>query len=225
MKISARARPWMAVTTRASITLFLALRGLRESLLSTGLMIVAVAVGVGFEVPSTANIAGYRAELMSQSLDAGFGDVRLRAERGPVVRDADALAARLGRLPGVNASVGPPFRREVVDQTAEDREVQWLSQEGGARGDGRLDRALIAVRADHYGDHRRVFQAKTSHEVGSIHPGQPVVGDYDVWLPNQHSRQRFLGAPYDVGAPAIHLQDFGDVLREIRVVVDNENAP
>ena len=74
------------VTMRASVAMFLARKGLRESLLSTGLMVVAVAVGVGFEVPSTANIEGYRAELLSQSLDAGFGDVRVRAERGVVVR-------------------------------------------------------------------------------------------------------------------------------------------
>ena len=65
--------------------MFLARKGLRESLLTTGLMVVAVAVGVGFEVPSTANIEGYRAELLSQSLDAGFGDVRVRAERGVVI--------------------------------------------------------------------------------------------------------------------------------------------
>jgi len=81
--------------------MFLARKGLRESLLSTGLMVVAVAVGVGFEVPSTANIEGYRAELLSQSLDAGFGDVRVRAERGVVVKDADEMATRLSRIAGV----------------------------------------------------------------------------------------------------------------------------
>jgi putative ABC transport system permease protein len=83
------------------VALFLARRGLRESLISTGLMVVAVAVGVGFEVPSTANIRGYRAELLAQSLDASFGDVRVRAQRGALVRDADALASRLARIPGV----------------------------------------------------------------------------------------------------------------------------
>ncbi len=86
---------------RASVAMFLARKGLRESRLSTGLMVIAVAVGVGFEVPSTANIEGYRAELLSQSLDAGFGDVRVRAERGVVLRDADAMATRLSRIAGV----------------------------------------------------------------------------------------------------------------------------
>ena len=83
------------------IASFLARRGLRESLFSTLLMIVAVAVGVGFEVPSAANLDGYRAELLSQSLDSSFGDVHVRAERGPVIHDADALAAELARFPGV----------------------------------------------------------------------------------------------------------------------------
>jgi ABC-type lipoprotein release transport system permease subunit len=87
---------------RLRVAVFLARKGLRESLLSTGLMITAVAVGVGFQVPSTANIQGYRAELLSQSLDDGFGDVRVRAERGAYVRDADAMARRLARLPGVS---------------------------------------------------------------------------------------------------------------------------
>jgi len=33
-------------------------------------MIAAVAVGIGFEVPSVANLRGYRAELLAQSLDS-----------------------------------------------------------------------------------------------------------------------------------------------------------
>jgi len=84
-----------------SVALFLARRGLRASPLSTGLMIAAVAVGIGFEVPSAANLRGYREELLSQSLASGFGDVRVRPRRGVFVRDADALAATLARIPGV----------------------------------------------------------------------------------------------------------------------------
>jgi len=67
-------------------------------------MIVAVAVGIGFQVPSTANLRGYRAELLAQSLDAGFGDVRVRPKRGLYLHGADALAARLSHLSGVAAA-------------------------------------------------------------------------------------------------------------------------
>jgi ABC-type lipoprotein release transport system permease subunit len=84
-----------------SIASFLARRGLRESSLSTALMIIAVAVGVGFQVPGAANLVGYRAELLAQQLDSGFGDVRVRPRRGGVIREADSLVQRLGGLPGV----------------------------------------------------------------------------------------------------------------------------
>ena len=64
-------------------------------------MIAAVAVGIGFEIPSVANLRGYRAELLTQSLSNGWGDVRVRPRRGAFLRDADGLAARLARIPGV----------------------------------------------------------------------------------------------------------------------------
>ena len=96
---------------RPTVALFLARRGLRQSLLSTGLMIAAVAVGIGFEVPSVANLRGYRVELLAQSLDGGSGDVRVRPRRGVLIRDADLLAARLALIPGVTEAtpvVGAP---------------------------------------------------------------------------------------------------------------------
>lgn len=86
---------------RIGVSFFLASRALRESLLSTGLLILAVAVAVGFEVPSAANLQGYRGELLAQSLDDGFGDVRVRPGRGVVLHDAEALSARLDKVPGV----------------------------------------------------------------------------------------------------------------------------
>jgi lipoprotein-releasing system permease protein len=64
-------------------------------------MMVAVAVAVGFQIPSGANLLGYRAELLEDALDAGYGDVRVRPLRGNTVRDAVALAARLTRFAGV----------------------------------------------------------------------------------------------------------------------------
>jgi ABC-type lipoprotein release transport system permease subunit len=86
---------------RIGVSLFLASRALRESILSTGLMILAVAVAVGFEVPSAANLQGYRGEFLAQSLDDGFGDVRVRPGRGVVLHDADELSAQLGKVPDV----------------------------------------------------------------------------------------------------------------------------
>ncbi len=65
------------------------------------MMIAAVAVGIGFEVPAVANLRGYHAELLAQALDSGSGDVRVHPWRGSFIRDADALALRLGQIPGV----------------------------------------------------------------------------------------------------------------------------
>jgi putative ABC transport system permease protein len=101
------------------IALFLARRGLRESLFSTGLMIVAIAIGIGFQVPSTANLQGYRAELLAQALDDGFGDVRVRPRRGLYLRDADALTAQLSRLRGVTEAT--PVVGAVAQATANGR--------------------------------------------------------------------------------------------------------
>jgi lipoprotein-releasing system permease protein len=101
------------------IALFLARRSLRESLLSTVLMIVAVAVGIGFQVPSTANLQGYRAELLAQSLDSGFGDVRVRPLHGLYLRDADALTARLARVRDVIEAT--PVVGAVAQATANGR--------------------------------------------------------------------------------------------------------
>lgn len=81
------------------VIVFLAQRGLVESVFSTSLLVVAVAVGVGFQLPSSANLQGFRAELLAQSLDSGSGDVRVRPRRGAFLQNADALAIELSKNP------------------------------------------------------------------------------------------------------------------------------
>src|SRR5439155_5244263 len=76
-----------------------------ESLLTTALLVSAVALGIGFEVPSAANLAGYRDEILDQGLSSGFGHVRVRPGRGNSFGGADALAARLATIPGVADAV------------------------------------------------------------------------------------------------------------------------
>jgi lipoprotein-releasing system permease protein len=87
------------------LLLFLATRNLLENRLTTALLVLAVAAGVGFQVPNTANLLGYDREVLAQGLDAGFGDVRVRARTGKRIEDADAMAARIAALPGVRAAV------------------------------------------------------------------------------------------------------------------------
>jgi ABC-type lipoprotein release transport system permease subunit len=96
-----------AESPRASIgmLLFLAYRNLVQTPLILGLMIAAVAAGVGFQVPNAANLLGYRAELLNQGVSAGFGDVRVRPRSGQRFEDADALLARLRSHPEVRAAI------------------------------------------------------------------------------------------------------------------------
>lgn len=72
--------------------LHLAWRNLAESRLTAILMIGAVAAGVGFQIPNTANLGGYRAELIEHGILTGFGDVRIRAKAAAHLLDGRARA-------------------------------------------------------------------------------------------------------------------------------------
>ena len=87
------------------LLLFVAGRGLLASRLTTALLIAAVAAGVGFQIPNTANLLGYRGELIRQGVSSGFGDVRLRPRTGERFPDGETIAARARALPGVTAAL------------------------------------------------------------------------------------------------------------------------
>jgi ABC-type lipoprotein release transport system permease subunit len=89
----------------ARLTVFLAVRGLRQNPLSSGLMVAAVALGIGFEIPSAANLEGYRAEILNQGITSGFGDIRVRPRRGTRLADGDALVDQIGRIAGVTEAI------------------------------------------------------------------------------------------------------------------------
>jgi ABC-type lipoprotein release transport system permease subunit len=87
------------------LLLFLAYRGLWRSPIAFAMLVLAVAAGESFQIPNTANIAGYDAELLSQGVSSGAGDVRARPRKDPHFKDADLLAARIAKLQGVRAAV------------------------------------------------------------------------------------------------------------------------
>jgi ABC-type lipoprotein release transport system permease subunit len=91
---------------RASLRLVasLALSALREHPLSLLLLVLAVAAGVGFQIPNVANVAGYRAELLKQEVESGMGQVRVRPRKGTRFRDAEPIQARLSAIDGVVAA-------------------------------------------------------------------------------------------------------------------------
>ncbi len=94
----------MRTRATAGLLLFVAGRGLLASRLTTALLIAAVAAGVGFQIPNTANLLGYRGELIRQGVSSGFGDVRLRPRKGERFPDGEAIAARARAVPGVIAA-------------------------------------------------------------------------------------------------------------------------
>ena len=91
---------------RASALLIgsLAMSALREHPLSLFLLVLAVAAGVGFQIPNVANVAGYRAELLNQEVASGMGQVRVRPRNGARFRDAEPIEARLSAIDGVTAA-------------------------------------------------------------------------------------------------------------------------
>jgi ABC-type lipoprotein release transport system permease subunit len=85
------------------LLLFLAWKALGENRLSLVLLLLAVAVGVGFQVPNRANLAGFRDEIMRQEVSSGLGHVRVRPRQGERFRDVADMVASIARLPSVKA--------------------------------------------------------------------------------------------------------------------------
>lgn len=89
----------------ARLLLFVALRGLFASRLTFALLVIPIALGVGFQIPNTANLAGSSATLLAESLERGAGDIRVEPRGRGRFADGDALAARIKALVGARAAV------------------------------------------------------------------------------------------------------------------------
>jgi ABC-type lipoprotein release transport system permease subunit len=90
---------------RARLLWFLARRGLGSGRVTFGLLVVAIAAGAGFQIPNTANLAGFNAALLDNTLTRGAGDVRVEPRERARFSDADAVAATLRARPGVRAAL------------------------------------------------------------------------------------------------------------------------
>lgn len=95
----------MARRVSLGLLSFLAARGLRQSPLITAMMVAAVAGGVAFQIPNSANIRGYNAEILERGVTEGFGDVRLRPESGQRIDGAAAIVTDVAARPGVRSAV------------------------------------------------------------------------------------------------------------------------
>jgi ABC-type lipoprotein release transport system permease subunit len=89
---------------RARLLLFLARRSLTSSRLTLVLLVLPIALGVGFQIPNTANLAGSSATLLEEGLARGAGDIRVEPRTRPRFPDGDALAAQLQALTAARAA-------------------------------------------------------------------------------------------------------------------------
>ncbi len=86
------------------IIVWVALRGLVAQRLSLVLLVIAIAIGVGFQIPNTANLAGSSATLLEEGLTWGFGDVRVEPRGKPRFRAAPMRDA-ISRVAPTSTSV------------------------------------------------------------------------------------------------------------------------
>ena len=83
----------------------LALRGLLQGRVALVLLILAVAAGVGFQIPNTANLLGYNQQLVEQAVTFGLGEVRIKPRAGIFLEHAGEIAAVAASEPGVRAAI------------------------------------------------------------------------------------------------------------------------
>ena len=88
---------------RPAVLATVAWRSLVRSRVTFVLLVLAVAGGVGFQIPNTANLDGYTAELLRQGLGREVGHVQVTPRTGEVLEGSQALAERLRALPEVSA--------------------------------------------------------------------------------------------------------------------------
>jgi lipoprotein-releasing system permease protein len=103
------------------VLFYLAFRTLLRSRISFILLIAAVTAGLGFQIPNTANLDGYSAELRDKGVSRGTGHVVVSTKNSGSFDDADALAARIAKesfVKGAAARFGHVGFLSVGDKTA-----------------------------------------------------------------------------------------------------------
>lgn len=103
------------------VLFYLAFRTLLRSRISFILLIAAVTAGLGFQIPNTANLDGYSAELRDKGVARGTGHVVVSTKNGGPFDDADSLADRIAKEPfvkGAAARFGQVGFLSVGDKTA-----------------------------------------------------------------------------------------------------------
>ena len=96
-------KPAARATASVLLLLFVALRSLSSSRLTSALAMLSVAISVGFQVPNSANLRGYRQELLRHAVRLSFGEVRVRPQKGAYLKNVAQLRQQLSTLQHVVA--------------------------------------------------------------------------------------------------------------------------
>lgn len=86
------------------ILFYLAFRTLVRSRASFFLMLAAVTVGLGLQIPNTANLDGYQVELHDKGIAQGTGHIIVSSPDGRSFADAQTLATRISKEPYIKSS-------------------------------------------------------------------------------------------------------------------------
>lgn len=226
--------PTAAARRRAGASLgllfFLAQRSLIERPLTASLLVLAVAVGVGFQIPNTANLHGYSAELLEQGITSGFGDVRVMPAKGALFEDGDALAAQLAGYPHVIAAVpllsmagavardGTPLVAPVLGVSSTAPRAPYRIASGGPIAPGDRDGVLLGT----------ALARRLELGVGDPVELRVILSSPDADLPSQSAQDLLrdgcsLGLPIDcsrlaeAAAPDVRLRRYTMVIRGLVV--------
>ncbi len=87
------------------VIVWLAIRGLVATPRTLALLVVAVGIGVGFQIPNTANLAGSSATLVEEWLTGGLGDVRVEPRGRSRFGASEPIEDQIERVvPGARAT-------------------------------------------------------------------------------------------------------------------------
>jgi ABC-type lipoprotein release transport system permease subunit len=152
---------------------FLAWRELRSSPLTAAVLVFAASAGVGFQIPNTANLLGYEAEMFQQGVKCGFGDVRLYLRYGRRIEAAQETAARVRQVEGITGVSSVLILPGAICKGDHSQSVTALAVEAP---DGRWPFRLVGGQALAAGDKQGILLGRALAGRLGVGVGDQVAG-------------------------------------------------
>jgi lipoprotein-releasing system permease protein len=165
---------------RPGLLIFFAARLLLHARLSAVMLVLAVALGIAFQIPNTANMDGYTDELIRQGVLRSTGHVLVAPRGGAYHLGAAALCERLRAVPGVRQVTPRLFHAGVILRQAEPRAVRLVAIDPA--GEDAANRLASRLRAGRMPDPEERRQALLGARLaGSL--GLAVGDAFDLVIP------------------------------------------